>query len=405
MNWQLENVSFILPENIVNHIRAIPIQLYDQGEDTLNWKGSSNGDFSLKQAYVFSKDLKDNEPDNWKWIWKSPTLPKIQHFIWILNQQKLATKSFLKERGLCMDDTCPCCEHDCETINHLFRNCREAIKVWRTIRLPDCAMSSFHLDFPNWLRTNCKDDTASHMFKVPWNVIFMFTLWALWIQRNNKVFRGERQPPSMICEKIRNMAVEFFACAMNSKMGAAMKTIHISWEPPPEGGMKINTDGSSIGNPGPAGAGGLIRDYNGNFLIGFSRKLGITTSMGAELWAIRDALKIAFNHGFSNIWLETDSQVAIHLLTNCFDKSHILYVLLHDCRCLMDQLNVQIKHTYREGNCCADMLAKNGVSQEEDFVIFENAPECILTYLLADRVGIAFPRICNTRVEDPSNVT
>ena len=53
------------------------------------------------------------------------------------------------------------------------------------------------------------------------------------------------------------------------------------------GWVKLNTNGSAIGNPGLAVYGGIIRDENGHCVAGFSRKIGITNSFVAELWASR----------------------------------------------------------------------------------------------------------------------
>ncbi|OMP00276.1 hypothetical protein CCACVL1_03410 [Corchorus capsularis] len=58
-------------------------------------------------------------------------------------------------------------------------------------------------------------------------------------------------------------------------------------------------------------AGGLSRDQFGNLLAGFRRKLGTSTSLAAELWAIRDRLQLATNlnlHG--KLIVECDSEVA-----------------------------------------------------------------------------------------------
>ena len=59
---------------------------------------------------------------------------------------------------------------------------------------------------------------------------------------------------------------------------------------PPENWVKLNTNGSSIGNPGLAGGEGLIRNANGEWVRGFARAIGVTTSAVAELWALRDGI-------------------------------------------------------------------------------------------------------------------
>ena len=64
------------------------------------------------------------------------------------------------------------------------------------------------------------------------------------------------------------------------------------WNKTPNGWVKLNTDGSSIGNLGSAGRGGLIRDQNGIWITGFSQNVGIATSMETKLWAPKDGLSV-----------------------------------------------------------------------------------------------------------------
>lgn len=49
----------------------------------------------------------------------------------------------------------------------------------------------------------------------------------------------------------------------------------VRWEKPCSGWMKLNTDGSLMGNLGLAGGEGLLRDANGNWVGGFARRIGI----------------------------------------------------------------------------------------------------------------------------------
>ena len=66
----------------------------------------------------------------------------------------------------------------------------------------------------------------------------------------------------------------------------------------------MNSDGCAKGNPGEAGAGGLIRDARGQWLVAFTCDLGICTSVtagirlslawdeGYRLWFVRRMLKL-----------------------------------------------------------------------------------------------------------------
>ena len=46
--------------------------------------------------------------------------------------------------------------------------------------------------------------------------------------------------------------------------------------------VKLNTDGALLGNLGKAGGGGVIRDSSGKWVKGFSRSIGVATSVMAE---------------------------------------------------------------------------------------------------------------------------
>ena len=57
-------------------------------------------------------------------------------------------------------------------------------------------------------------------------------------------------------------------------MQRSMVAILVKWNKPPPGWYKLNIDGASLGNPGRAGGGGLIRDNLRNWFKGFSRSIG-----------------------------------------------------------------------------------------------------------------------------------
>lgn len=76
--------------------------------------------------------------------------------------------------------------------------------------------------------------------------------------------------------------------------------------------IKANTDGAMVQNPTIAACGGLFRDYNSNFIGGFAQNLDSDSSFVAELLAAAImAIEIAHSKGWHNLWLETDSQLAL----------------------------------------------------------------------------------------------
>ena len=57
--------------------------------------------------------------------------------------------------------------------------------------------------------------------------------------------------------------------------------------------LKLNTDGSALRNPGPAGARRVLRDHKGQWISGFSLRGGFATNNMAELAAVRQGLEMA----------------------------------------------------------------------------------------------------------------
>ena len=141
----------------------------------------------------------------------------------------------------------------------------------------------------------------------------------------------------------------------------------------------------------------MIRDASGSWVVGFSRRIGITSSFEAELWALRDGLNICVNKNFQAVEVELDAKAIIDVLQNPSQSSPIISPLLDDCKQLVTQIpHIQFSHCYREANCCADSLARMGVKQDEVFCLFENPPVELLSVFNHDLSGLTISRRCPT---------
>ena len=73
-------------------------------------------------------------------------------------------------------------------------------------------------------------------------------------------------------------------CCVSKADRRVIKTlIQVRWTRLCDGWYKLNSDGSALGNPERASDGGLIRDSRGRWLKGFTRNIGISSSVEAEL--------------------------------------------------------------------------------------------------------------------------
>lgn len=66
--------------------------------------------------------------------------------------------------------------------------------------------------------------------------------------------------------------------------------------------------------------------------------------------------------------MESDSKEALNLIEYGDIGNHPDRIIVEDCRQMVEELEVVMKHALREGNRCADLLAKMGINQGENDV-------------------------------------
>ena len=204
--------------------------------------------------------------------------------------------------------------------------------------------------------------------------------------------------PDNIFKRIQSLSIELFSTLPLKTLRPSRKLLLIGWKPPPFGFYKLNRNGSAKSNPSVAGAGGLIKDHKGNW-IGFSRNIGFTHSLIAKLWGLRDGLNLGKNLNIKKLHVELDAKVVTDIITTQNESSfstHLCNPLIFDCRLLIQTFEeVLVCQTYSEGNHYADLLAKEGCSITDSFLLYSHPSPPVLYQLLVDAWGVAYPRLCN----------
>nr|XP_009772061.1 PREDICTED: uncharacterized protein LOC104222525 [Nicotiana sylvestris] len=112
--------------------------------------------------------------------------------------------------------------------------------------------------------------------------------------------------------------------------------MHVKWEPPNQSFYKLNSDEAACTTIGAAGYGGVIRDSNGNWIVGYTGSLKHTTSLHMELMGLLQGLRLA------HLRQLTPSEVVV------------------DAKELVDP---RVTHTYREQNQVVDSMAKHDLME------------------------------------------
>ncbi|KAL0324097.1 UNVERIFIED_CONTAM: hypothetical protein Scaly_2376800 [Sesamum calycinum] len=88
----------------------------------------------------------------------------------------------------------------------------------------------------------------------------------------------------------------------------------VRWSTHSPAWFKPNSDGSSLGNPRPAEAAGIIQDADGHVRFAYQVALGTRTNVIAELTAVWCGLEFALAHGLAPIVVQVDATTMIRLL-------------------------------------------------------------------------------------------
>lgn len=285
-----------------------------------------------------------------------------------------------------------------ETFLHAFRDCPLIQNVWSTFPIPLLDQLNPDINVGTWIEVNARSHDNSNLASIPWASVFPFIMWGIWLDRNVIVHPpkdGKKRKP--LIKDIRDSAIEFWA--INPSLIKPSRSIwrQVGWKFPRRGFVKHNSDGAAETNPGMAAAGGVIRNSNGKWIIGYCRKIRLANSLIAELIGLRDGMQLLIDKGFTSAEIESDSSVAVALINNLsVAVSHYFLPVINDCRTLLRQiLNCSLQHTYREGNTVADDFSKHGLSLPFGFYVFDVPIHCTSASCTADVVGISYPRLCD----------
>ncbi|MEW5763996.1 MAG: ribonuclease HI family protein [Acidobacteriota bacterium] len=131
------------------------------------------------------------------------------------------------------------------------------------------------------------------------------------------------------------------------------------------GELILHTDGGSRGNPGPAGAGGVLLDAEGGRVEDFALPLGVATNNEAEYHALIEGLKRAKARRPSRLVVRADSLLVIQQMRGAWRIKDRKLVKLHlEARRHLPSCPVVFEHVPREKNVEADRLANLAMDQQ-----------------------------------------
>jgi ribonuclease HI len=243
-----------------------------------------------------------------------------------------------------------------------------------------------------------KTDIQGLNYKSLWNRIWSsipkFICWKIWLARNDLIFNNTTHTPQTVAAKAKAYLLE----ALNNhsaKLDTSLTPEERNWmgtlltqgktkilaRPSSNPSWRIRTpdeefqawwrkknkvtiffDDASKGNPGTAGAGGIIYSHDGSHVDSFSWGLGQSTNNQAEILGLLKGCQIAQEYENKALQVFGDSEILIKIVNS---KEHFANPALNKTLqrlwgSLQSFASFDIYHILRNSNKEADKKANEG---------------------------------------------
>jgi len=379
--------------------------LNKEPRDSFIWD-PSGGHFTVKDGYK----LLQSSPNLGNWnlrsvVWNTECLPKIKFFAWTLLKGKILTAENLKKRGTHGPSICClyCAEE--ESSQHLFSDCPFAQNCWKQIISPLRPRETFDqlsILNRNWEKSYPHTRKGKTTITRLWKCIPSALSWQIWITRNNCIFNNEKPNPGRTLAKTMGLVAEMISAnSVSQPDRSSWMKEEQEWfdkfqlnyvknmQPPPIAGKRGNNwklmgsqedidqwiqeqkknslqfNGASKSNLGQAGAGGIIKDQNGQVIITYEWGLGNMTNNMAEAYNLLLGVNIMRKLQVKNPIIIGDSAIMIAAMASGGEfKKQALNCIKHRVKENSNQMgDILYKHVMRNNNAKADSLANRAVNR------------------------------------------
>ncbi|CAH9100084.1 unnamed protein product [Cuscuta epithymum] len=300
--WNVGKLEEMLPKDVVDNVRAVPLSMEEDIQDGVFWRLSGTGEITIKSAYeaCFFMQMEDNM----NWIWNISVPEKVRCFLWLIRKNKILTNIERVRRHLSDDHICHICNDEDETVLHMVRDCTFAALCWKNAALGLARTGDNSFNSLEWLRSHCQEK-RDNTGRIPHASIFAYIIWFIWKSRNAWIFEGVPLNAERVVRNAYAQAEEYNVFTSTQDIKQLKVPKRIKWLPHC---FKLNCDDSSWGSGREAGAGGVIRNHKGEWILRFTINIGKADNFNVELRGLRQGLLLARELDLKRVIVEIDSE-------------------------------------------------------------------------------------------------
>ncbi|KAH1107996.1 hypothetical protein J1N35_011764 [Gossypium stocksii] len=173
--------------------------------------------------------------------------------------------------GIGHSNACTVCGHDFEYLLHVLRDCLAAKEVWMLMVPDQLKQRFFSVSFQDWLFLNLFFHERVQDRETTWSSLFGLIAWRIWKNRNLFIFQNISWD-AMEVVKISSCwarQYETYLGGPTSNTPRANPTNN-----PDDTWVLLSSDGAVIRDSGFAASDGVIQDFNGKWIVGYTHFLG-----------------------------------------------------------------------------------------------------------------------------------
>jgi ribonuclease HI len=252
---------------------------------------------------------------------------------------------------------CAFCGAEEETTFHALVECNSAKGFWAilkertSIKLPTLCP-----------RTSIEDILNDSVCSESDRCVILCGMWSLWNSRN------DRKHGKVAIHPVRTIDWALDVCLQllvdRAPVGVSNRSKIDSWEKPPPGFIKVNTDGAFSVSLSSGATGVVIRREDGSFVQASARRLSsVASALVAEAEAFRDGARSVPSGTREGVIIETDSQELVSLWRSRKEGRSEVAAILQDVQDISTNFSsFTVKHICRTANAAAHTCASNSPS-------------------------------------------
>nr|XP_021851943.1 uncharacterized protein LOC110791500 [Spinacia oleracea] len=319
--WDAAVVCHFFSEATANNIMALERPLAAEEQDLMFWKLTSDGLFSVRSAYAMilrsgfiTGHAQPDPPDIWwKHFWGLSILPKFKIFLWKMLHDGLPLGAKIRLRGMDVDPMCSLCHSEEEVPSHLFRDLETSVVAPFWPCSDSCSFVSWCVCF---MRKLSKSSSSLHLLDV-----FVSSLWAIWIVRNNMCFRLAPWDPGALHVILQDLMVR---CSAVHDLRRRHDGYYHVQKPSP---CLQSLGGFDSGPP------------TDMCVISDGAWMPVSNQAGAELVACLYAVHMASRRGCLRVLVYLDSAILVHLLSSQGVPPVAVMWVVRDLRLLLSKFS------------------------------------------------------------------